>query len=426
MSKRLILSNLDSWIEKVQKRRISSLQFNSFPSASCSNKYKRKCSSYKDVKQNNEFKIQRKWEHVRRANQSKTSQQLSILSYNILGQTLLKENYRLYTDINPDYLKWKFRWKNLSSEIKSFNSDIICLQEVEDSYLSKDINPCLERMGYITKFKQRTGGRPDGVLTAVKKDKFQVLLTVPVEYFKDNEPLANRFNVGLIVIAKMKSSGAILCICNTHLLYNTSRGDIKLVQLCTFLAEIDRVLKEQVSKYNNRPAVLICGDFNSTPTSSIFNFITDTQLKYESLLCQSVSGQQNSNRNTRLLPVPLLPQSLNITSNCNYGSDKKPDSSKLSHTIGSLSSSHIQHKDLEVSTLQDNGITVDYIFFSNFSLKSSKCNKISRVELKLKKKLSLPDREEVKRVQGFPNQRHSSDHLPVAAHFFVRAFHPSQ
>nr|CAB3473551.1 unnamed protein product [Digitaria exilis] len=59
-------------------------------------------------------------------------------------------------------------------------------------------------------------------------------------------------------------------VCNIHVLYNPKRGDIKLGQVRTLL---DRAYT--VSKMWNDAPVIICGDFNSTPKSPLYNFVLE-------------------------------------------------------------------------------------------------------------------------------------------------------
>ena len=45
-----------------------------------------------------------------------------------------------------------------------------------------------------------------------------------------------RENVGIILLLESTRSQKILCIANTHILFNPKRGDAKLAQLMLFLA----------------------------------------------------------------------------------------------------------------------------------------------------------------------------------------------
>ena len=60
---------------------------------------------------------------------------------------------------------------------------------------------------------------------------------------------------------------------------NFISGDIKLVQVCTLLAEINKFVMKHSEK---KPSVIICGDFNSTQNSLLYKFITQTKLNFKS------------------------------------------------------------------------------------------------------------------------------------------------
>ena len=140
--------------------------------------------------------------------------------------------------------------------------------------------------------------------------------------------------------------------------------------------------------------------------------------------------------------------------------------------MGPLSSTGDRHKSHEATTTQDYGITVDYIFYSTFEnvasqekhrnsrktvptgsseavpdnigctsrentkknhlteprnlsevskefLEPSSINITKKYDLKLDKRLSLCSGLAISKANGLPNSFHSSDHLPVAAKFFV-------
>uniref|UniRef100_H2YGG7 Uncharacterized protein n=1 Tax=Ciona savignyi TaxID=51511 RepID=H2YGG7_CIOSA len=175
-------------------------------------------------------RLKRKWLYVaskhnyyKQKGFSAVSQQdcFSVMSYNILSQKLLDMNSYLYTECDPYVLPWEYRWKNLVKEMDSINADVICLQEVEDVHYDSYIKPWLEAQGYKFSYKKRTGNelsKPDGVLTACRFNKFKIIEAIPVEYFRKNDNLTKWHNVGLIMMVEM--GGAIVCIGNTHLVYN--------------------------------------------------------------------------------------------------------------------------------------------------------------------------------------------------------------
>lgn len=104
-----------------------------------------------------------------------------------------------------------------------------------------------------------------------------------MEFFRHNIPLLDRDNVGLVLLLQPRhlcKATAAVCVANTHLLYNPRRGDIKLAQLAMLLAEITSVAFRKEGCFC--PLVL-CGDFNSVPSSPLYNFLREGKLNYEGL-----------------------------------------------------------------------------------------------------------------------------------------------
>lgn len=80
-----------------------------------------------------------------------------------------------------------------------------------------------------------------------------------------------------------------IVICNIHVLYNPKRGEIKLGQVRTL---IDRAYS--VSRQWDNAPVIICGDFNSTPKSPLYEFISMQKLDLSGLSREQISGQYSS------------------------------------------------------------------------------------------------------------------------------------
>lgn len=59
----------------------------------------------------------------------------------------------------------------------------------------------------------------------------------------------------------------MICVANTHLLFNPKRGDIKLGQLTVLFQGIEEIIKSSKSDPNAIIPVAICGDFNFTTDS---------------------------------------------------------------------------------------------------------------------------------------------------------------
>lgn len=378
----------------------------------------------------------------------------SVMSYNILSQELLQDNAYLYQHCNPGVLPWDHRLPNLLAEIQQYNADILCLQEVQEDHYENQIKPALQALGYQCEYKKRTGRKPDGCAVIFKSSRLSLLSSNPVEFFRPGDTLLDRDNVGLVLLLRPNDTlsqsdpSAFICVANTHLLYNPRRGDIKLAQLAILLAEIGRL--SHLPDGSTNPVVL-CGDFNSTPWSPLYSFLTTGCLEYRGLQSSMVSGQESSPRGQRLLMSPLWSHSLGINHQCQYENKPSTDSSCSSPTV-ERSISNLTVEDLatkaaaafdrtriehslklqssyqhhlkpdgrpEITTCHSRtAMTVDYIlytpeFITPPSLPGGR-------GLQLLGRLSLVGQSELEEVNGLPNHCHSSDHLPLLARFRLR------
>ncbi|KAE9467124.1 hypothetical protein C3L33_00972, partial [Rhododendron williamsianum] len=77
---------------------------------------------------------------------------------------------------------------------------------------------------------------------------------------------------------------------NIHVLYNPSRGDVKLGQIRTLSSKAHILSK----KWGNVP-VILAGDYNSTPQSAIYEFLSSSQLNIMLHDRKELSGQRSCN-----------------------------------------------------------------------------------------------------------------------------------
>ena len=64
--------------------------------------------------------------------------------------------------IGEDVLEWENRFIRLLQEIKQYNCDILCLQEVQNDHFDTHFKCSLEMLGYDGIYKKRTGDKQDG------------------------------------------------------------------------------------------------------------------------------------------------------------------------------------------------------------------------------------------------------------------------
>ena len=74
---------------------------------------------------------------------------IKIMSYNVLAQTLIR---REIYPTNGKILKWSVRSQILLDELKHYNADILCLQEVDKVQYTSFWSSQFEKLGYGSKF----------------------------------------------------------------------------------------------------------------------------------------------------------------------------------------------------------------------------------------------------------------------------------
>ena len=85
----------------------------------------------------------------------------------------------------------------------------------------------------------RTGEKRDGCATFYRTSIFKLVGQQFVEYKKDGCQVLDRDNVALLTLfetvqpmdQKPFGPSELLCVANTHILFNHNRGDVKLAQV---------------------------------------------------------------------------------------------------------------------------------------------------------------------------------------------------
>lgn len=215
------------------------------------------------------------------------------LSYNILGVENASNHKDLYLNVLPKFLKWEYRRRAIRKEISRYSPSILCFQEVDRF---DDLNRVLQKDGFRGVYQARTGEAHDGCAIFWKDELFSLVHEDNIEF----KQFGLRDNVAQFCVLKMnehqkhidhtenlkpKPSRSIL-VGNIHVLFNPSRGDIKLGQVRLFLAKAHSLSQT----WGNIPAIL-GGDLNSTPQSALYQFIASSELNVLHHERKRISGQ---------------------------------------------------------------------------------------------------------------------------------------
>ncbi|KAJ7989127.1 hypothetical protein DPEC_G00316300 [Dallia pectoralis] len=257
----------------------------------------------------------------------------TVMSYNILSQDLLEANQELYTHCPLEVLSWDYRFPNLMKEFQKWEPDILCLQEVQENHFNEHLHPALRDMGYSCVYKRRTGTKTDGCAVGYRGNRFTLVSESLLEFYQPDCEVLDRDNVGVVLLlqpittqgSEVAAISHPLCVAATHLLFNPRRGDVKLAQLATLIAEIDCVSANLAVKGESCDVVL-CGDFNALPNMPLYQLITTRQLYYHGLPAWMISGQEDLSYqfHQRRVFAPLLPSAVGIGDDCRYTTVHEP------------------------------------------------------------------------------------------------------
>jgi CCR4-NOT transcription complex subunit 6 len=319
---------------------------------------------------------------------------LRLLSYNCLAEIYANSDLYSYC---PDWaLAWNYRRRNLLREILSLEADVVCLQEVQADHFEEHFNPAMRRAGfegiYKAKMRESMGrkGKVDGCATFYRRDRFRLLEKHEIEYSTiarekvKEKRLLNRLmkdNVALLIVLEDLATGSRVCVANTHIFWDPDQTDVKLFQVDTFLQEAEAYVGAR-----NIP-LLIAGDFNSLPESSI----------YELIVRNEVSGQRPDVIDGMLEILKISPCQHNLLLRSVYGIGGEFTEPSYTNYTGHF-----------VGTL-------DFIFFTPESIVP-----VGTLEILDEARL-LGDE-----FTALPNPRWSSDHIAIMADFDIRGLHQSQ
>ncbi|GMM29595.1 RNA exonuclease [Martiniozyma asiatica (nom. inval.)] len=336
---------------------------------------------------------------------------IRISSYNILSRHYVWP--QLYSYLPLNFTNWKQRKERLDSQIEELSqvSDLLCFQEMEYQIYKNHWEGMMNKLGFSSIFskKQKPGywkksaNMMDGVGLFYRNELFELINYEQIDLaqqFKNGwvedttdtkERLINRNTVAVIAVLKHRKTDEIIFISNTHLYWNPSHDDVKLMQSYLLTKLIHRSIKRYYGvnhdeiPINKRPKIIMVGDFNSEPSSMVYKFMSE--------------GHINTHQDSRWCQ--------------NYGSGFA-SGDEIKNDIGSFSSPY--KKMYEAGKFSKTTFTpkfkgiIDYMWFSD----GVGTNFVGEENgMKFTKVLGDIDANYLQNYQGFPNAEFPSDHIPI-------------
>lgn len=133
----------------------------------------------------------------------------------------------------------------------------------------------------------------DGCAIFYRNDKFKQKWDKCIEfdrlatkYSSGSTDMLNRVmpkdNIAVaVMLEETGGSGNCLLVTNAHLTWDPEFKDVKVMQTVMLLNEIEITVDEHMKSGGSRPSIILGGDFNSTPDSGVFEYITTGKIGKE-------------------------------------------------------------------------------------------------------------------------------------------------
>jgi mRNA deadenylase 3'-5' endonuclease subunit Ccr4 len=184
-----------------------------------------------------------------------------------------------------------------------------------------------------------------------------------IETLRGNEPMA-----GITCLIKKINSGCQFVLSTVHLISNPELSDVKHLQTLAVLKSL-----ELMSNNGKIPSIL-CGDFNSLPSSSVYDTITNGNINYE---------------------------------HSDFKSHKNSIITKKKRNKFIMNSAYKKYHGYEAPFTNYTDIfngTLDYIFISN--------------EWKIRHMNNIPSIKDITNEIAIPNSIFPSDHIPLICNLY--------
>ena len=311
------------------------------------------------------------------------------------------------------------------TELRELDADIVCLQELDRWSYDEFFRSELSYNGYKSQYAQKTRADTmgdhakyvDGCGTFWKEKKYICLdqqnfvfgrKAVARPGAKASADMLNRVwardDIATVTFLENRMTGSRVIVANLHVLWDPAYKDVKLIQVAVLMEELTKLAEKytkvppctnkQMFRFSDAEEsdgplptpgpsqsyddgslipVVICGDFNSTSDSAVYDLLADGGMV-----------SKHSDFDDR-----------------NYGS-YSADGIKHPFTLKSAYDGEMRFTNYTPDFVD----VIDYIWYSSNTLR-------------VQKLLGGVDESYISTIPGFPDEHHPSDHLALKAEFAV-------
>lgn len=230
-----------------------------------------------------------------------TGRTFRTVTYNLLADLYTDSDYSretLFPYCPPYALSMDYRKQLLIKELLGYNSDIICLQEVDAKIFDHDLQRLFSELNYQGTYQPK-GNTAEGLAMFFNANRFSLVekfgLTIgehieqlPVfeelwRKIESNVKLMDRIRVRStaiqVTVVRSIEFDKILVVANTHLYFHPDADHIRLLQIGFSMLYVKHVydkIKSDLQLINDANiSIVFCGDFNSVPECGIFKLMTE-------------------------------------------------------------------------------------------------------------------------------------------------------
>lgn len=342
------------------------------------------------------YRALRKLIHTNDPSLTSSKGSFTIVSYNIIAQSHIKRE--MYPYCAKDTLRWAYRRRRLQVELESMDADILALQEVD--HWGTFFQDQLAQRGYDGFFCEKERRRTsisdqqqpkDGLVVAWRRDQFRMIRAFEIDLAPTMPDLADATpNIGQVVVLEKQRETMIdsiteksyldplvLVIINTHLYWKPGFDALRAIQAAMLIREAS----QREPALTSSP-VILCGDFNSDPTSRAYHLLTRGDL--------DMTDPEIQQR------LKLLPNGSVLDSRCFFTSAYQ----RVTGREPPWTTWSCGFKD-----------TLDYIFYTN--------NNSGNTTIHPSRVLHLPNDQIVEHETALPNHAYASDHVALMAEFQI-------
>ncbi|KAK0727469.1 Endonuclease/exonuclease/phosphatase [Lasiosphaeria miniovina] len=368
---------------------------------------------------------------------SQNLERVKLLTWNILCDKYATTTLYGYTPTGA--LSWEYRKDRIIQEIRERDADILCLQEIATDVFRDFFSPELAQDDYkgiqwprpkAKTMSEKDAQAVDGCAVFYKASKWILLDKQLLDYaniainrpdMKNQHDIFNRVmpkdNIGVICFFESRQTGARIIVANTHLAWEPTLADVKLVQTAILMEHLTKLAEKYArwqplkdkrmiqvpssmtedgveprpdlpdpapsQEYRNNTDIplLVCGDYNSTYDSSVYELLSMGRVSPNH---SDFNKYQYGNFTRDGIEHPFSMRSAYVHLN------GTPDELPFTNYVPGFAE------------------VIDYIWYST--------NTMEVVEL-----LGPPDQQHLKRVPGFPNYHFPADHIQISAEFVIKA-----